>query len=162
MKKFILISTALIIVLGLSAAFTPGASTKKSLNAKEVMIPIGGTDKSISLMELSQISAAELEALTGRKMSWGERISFKKAQKKLKKSYDEDGTITSKKILKHANPDDLTAGFHLGGFALGFLLSIIGVLIAYLIKDDKKATRVKWAWIGFGVGLAIWLIFAIL
>jgi hypothetical protein len=162
MKKLILFTTGLAAVLCLSAAFTPSATPKKSLNAKEVMIPIGGTDKTISLMELSEISAAELEALTGRKMSWGERISFKKAQKKLKKSYDENGTITNKKILKHANPDDLTAGFHLGGFALGFLLSLIGVLIAYLIKDDKKGNRVKWAWIGFGVALAIWLIFAIL
>jgi hypothetical protein len=25
------------------------------------------------------------------------------------------------------------------------------VLIAYLIKDDIKPNRVKWAWIGFGI-----------
>ena len=43
---------------------------------------------------------------------------------------------------------DLTSGFHLGGFALGFLIGPIGVLIAYLIDDDKKRNRVKWAWIG--------------
>jgi hypothetical protein len=35
-------------------------------------------------------------------------------------------------------------------------------LIAYLIKDDKKATRVKWGWLGACVALVIWLIFAIL
>lgn len=162
MKKIVFFFTGLLMVLGLSAAFTPANTPKKSLNAKEVMIPIGGTDRTISLMALSEISASELEALTGRKMGWGERMAFKSSQRKLKRSFDEDGTITSKKLLKHADVNDMTAGFHLGGFALGFLLSLIGVLIAYLIKDDKKGTRVKWAWIGFGVGLAIWLIFAIL
>lgn len=162
MKKFLFFSICLLMVLGLSAAFTPANSPKKTLNAKDVMIPIGGTEKSISLMALSEISASELEEVTGRKMGWGERIAFKSSQRKLKRSFDEDGTITSKKILKHADVNDLTAGFHLGGFALGFLLTLIGVLIAYLIKDDKKNTRVKWAWIGFAVSLAIILIFAII
>jgi hypothetical protein len=36
-------------------------------------------------------------------------------------------------------------------FALGFLLGLIGLLIAYLINDDYKHNRVKWAWIGFGI-----------
>ena len=48
--------------------------------------------------------------------------------------------------------------FNLGGFALGFLLGLIGVLIAYLINDDKKSDRVKWAWIG----LAAWIVILIL
>ena len=40
---------------------------------------------------------------------------------------------------------------HLGGFALGFFIGLIGVLIAYIIEDDYKRNRVKWAWIGWGV-----------
>lgn len=162
MKKLLFFSVATIFAMALFAAFTPETKSSKTLNANNVLIPIGGTDKTISLMELSKISAADLEELTGRKMGLGERMTFKSSQRKLKKSFTEDGTITSKKILKHAEVNDLTAGFHLGGFALGFLLSIIGVVIAYLINDGKKATRVKWAWIGFAVSLAIWLIFAIL
>jgi len=40
-------------------------------------------------------------------------------------------------FLKRAGDGSLA--FYIGGFALGFLLGLIGVLIAYLINDDKKA-----------------------
>ena len=49
-------------------------------------------------------------------------------------------------------------GFHAGGFFLGLLLGLIGVLIAYLINDDKHRNRVKWAWIGWGVIVVLVLI----
>ena len=162
MKKLLLISVGLVMAVGLYAAFTPVAAPKKALNAKEVMVPIGGTDKKISLKALSEISATELEQLTGRKMGWAQKLTFKSTQRKLKRSFAEDGTITSEKLLKQVDTDNLTAGFHLGGFALGFLLTIIGVLIAYLINDGKKQNRVKWAWIGFGVSVALIIIFALI
>ena len=38
--------------------------------------------------------------------------------------------------------------FHFGGFMLGFLLGIYGVVIAYLMN---KKDVIKSAWIGFGV-----------
>lgn len=162
MKKLLLIATGLIMAAGLNAAFTPTVSAKKNLNASEVMIPIGGTDQKISLKALSEISATELEQITGRKMSWAQKLSFKSTQRKLKKTFDENGTITSKKLLKQVDADNLTAGFHLGGFALGFLLTLIGVLIAYLINDDKKQGRVKWAWIGFGISVVLIILFMLL
>lgn len=46
-------------------------------------------------------------------------------------------------------------GFHAGGFFLGLLLGVIGVIIAYLINDEKKHNRVKWAWIGWGVWVVL-------
>lgn len=48
---------------------------------------------------------------------------------------------------------DHSTGFHFGGFALGFFVGLIGVLIAYLIRGDEAVdrNRRKWAWIGFGV-----------
>ena len=46
-------------------------------------------------------------------------------------------------------------GFQAGGFFLGFLLGLIGVLITYLINDDQKRNRVKWAWIGFAIWIGI-------
>jgi hypothetical protein len=45
---------------------------------------------------------------------------------------------------------------------LGFLLGLIGVLIAYLIKDDKKRNRVKWAWLGLLAWVVIWLIVVVI
>jgi uncharacterized BrkB/YihY/UPF0761 family membrane protein len=83
----------------------------------------------------------------------------------LKKSINRDGTINSDRMAKLLSPGagkDVTAGFHVGGFLLGFFLSLIGVLIAYLINDDKKPSRVKWAWIGAAVSLVIWLIVGVL
>ena len=96
------------------------------------------------------------------KLGFFDRMAYKKAMKKLNKGIAADGTITNKKIAKSAKKYvDGGEPFNLGGFALGLLLSIIGVLIAYLINDDKKSARVRWAWIGFGVSLLIWLIFLI-
>ena len=52
-----------------------------------------------------------------------------------------------------------SSDFNIGGFVLGLLLSVIGVLIAYLIGDT---TVIKWAWIGFGVFLVIFLLAVLL
>jgi len=64
-----------------------------------------------------------------------------------------DGTITNRIFTKEAKKSGLFSAFHLGGFALGFFLCIIGVLIAYLINEELKARRVKWAWIGAIISL---------
>lgn len=109
-------------------------------------------------MELSTISANDMQELTGRKMDWAEKFAFNQGQKKLRKNIAADGTINSKKLNKMAAPMAAGGGFHFGGFVLGFLLSLLGVLIAYLIKDEKKASRVKWAWIGFALIMVIYLV----
>jgi len=64
-------------------------------------------------------------------------------QKQLRKTINRDGTFNQKKAEKFLSRyADGSSGFHAGGFFLGFLLGLIGVLIAYLIKDDKKKNRV--------------------
>ena len=50
---------------------------------------------------------------------------------------------------------DGRSGFNPGGFALGFFAGLIGVLIAYLIKDDHKKNRTKWAWLGLGIAVVL-------
>src|SRR5574337_1296239 len=123
------------------------------------------------MLELSTISVKDFEQMTGAKMGWVDRMMFRSAQKQLKHSINKDGTLNNKKIEKFykkyaaahdATAADVTAGFNLGGFALGFLLSIIGVLLAYVINANDPANFRKWAWIGFGVSLAIWLIVVLL
>ena len=49
----------------------------------------------------------------------------------------------------------------IGGFALGFLLGVIGVLIAYIIENGKNRPLIKWAWIGLAAWVVVWLIFFI-
>jgi hypothetical protein len=156
MKKL----TALVILFALvnmSFIVSPKIDEKKSLNAKEIMIPIGKTGNKISLLEFSKLKPNEYEKLAKVKLNFFDRVKYKMAMKKLKKSIAEDGTITNKKVAK-AFADKGTDGSSIGGFALGFLVGLIGVLIAYLINDDKKSNRVKWAWIGFGVILVIYLL----
>jgi hypothetical protein len=132
--------------------------------ATEVFIPIGKSGQMISLMELSRIDVKGLEDLTGKKMKLTDRIGFKLAQRELKRDINPDGTINSKKLKNYLDSDYESRGFHFGGFALGFFLGLIGVLIAYLINDDKKRARVKWAWLGLAilVGLELIIVLATL
>ena len=105
------------------------------------------------------MKTTDLEKLTGKKMGFLQRLEFKLSQKKLRRSINADGTINNRKLEMLAKRDmDGTTGFHLGGFALGFLLGLIGVLIAYLIHDENHDNRVKWSWIGLGVLLVLILI----
>ena len=164
MKKTIFLST---LIAFLSASSSATSSTfiipvKNPVKATEVYLPVGKNGQLISLMDLSQIRVKDLETFTGKKMKLVEKINFKIGQRELKRSINSDGSFNKKKIEKYFSKADVTSGFHLGGFALGFLLSIIGVLIAYLIKDDKKQPRVKWAWIGFAISLVIILIAAVI
>ncbi|HVG14055.1 MAG TPA: hypothetical protein VM935_03810 [Chitinophagaceae bacterium] len=160
MKRTLVLLTALCFVFASYASSVVENPPKK---ASEIFVPIGTNGQKISLEELSQISSKEFSELAGRRMKLVEKLTFKLAQRDLRNSINEDGTINNKRLLKVANkmaPGD--GGFHLGGFALGFLLGLIGVLIAYLIKDDKKKDRVKWSWFGVLAIVALSVVLAIL
>ena len=132
--------------------------TPPKLNAKDVLIPVGKLGNKISILELSRISTSDFQKLTGEKMTWFNKLSFKATQHKLKQNIDQNGTFNRKRMAKYFGSN---AGSAAGGFALGLFLSFVGVAIAYLIKDEHKHTRVSWAWLGFTVGLAILLIVAL-
>ncbi|HEY6900616.1 MAG TPA: hypothetical protein VI233_08235, partial [Puia sp.] len=135
------------------------ADAAKALKASEIFIPLDKTGKTVSLQELTTMSASDLEQMTGKKMGWMRRMEFKLAQRKLRHSINEDGTLRNKKLAMLASRDlDGETGFHLGGFALGLFLGLIGVLIAYLIDDEKQDNRVKWSWIGCAVLVGIILL----
>lgn len=155
MKKLI---TSVLALLCLTVAFAAKpASNPNPLYASQIMIPVGKTGVKISLLELSGISKTDLEKMTGKKMSGAQAFAFKSAQRKMNKGINSEGVITSKRMKKMFYAGE--TGFHVGGFALGFLVGLIGVLIAYLINDDYKKNRVKWAWIGLGVGIILGVLF---
>lgn len=125
---------------------------KPPQKAADIFVPVGTTGKRISLLELSQLDLKSFETLTGRHLRFIDRIGFKIAQRDLRKSINRDGTIDARRLNRFKSSRvDHSTGFHIGGFALGFFVGLIGVLIAYLIKDDYKRNRVKWSWIGLGI-----------
>jgi hypothetical protein len=170
MKKVFMFIMAIAIIFSAQAASTPSfelpvssitpLTESPNKNANEIMLPIGNTGKMISLKALSEISVQDFERISGKKLKFFDKIGFKLGQKKLRNKIGADGTIKSKVIKKYAEKmgSDGESGFHVGGFALGFLLGLIGVLIAYIINDEKKRNRIKWAWIGFGVAVVLILV----
>jgi hypothetical protein len=169
MRKFLSLAIVFSILTQCSVSAAVVAPSKPTppktmapLKASDVRIPIGKTGKTVSLLELSNMKVDDLEHLTGQKMGWLKRIEFKLALRKLRHSIKPDGTIDNKSLARlRGGYYDEDGSFHFGGFALGFFLGALGVLIAYLINDDYHHRRVKWAWIGFGVFLVLYLILII-
>ena len=137
------------------SSFSIGISDKKPPMAAEISIPIGD-GKSINLQQLADMSVRDFEQLSDRKMNLADKITFKLGQKKLRDNILPDGTLKNKMVAKYF-ADGEPKPFHIGGFALGFFAGLIGVLIAYLIKDDNRYRRRKWAWIGWLVFLAVYI-----
>lgn len=157
MRRILLLCVAVGLAVASFGAFT--LTKPAPVKASEIYLPLGKTGELISLMDLSRMKIKEYQQLTGKKMKLFEKIGFKAAQKQLRNSINRDGTFNSKKMERYLKKSSMIGeGFHIGGFALGFLLGLIGVLIAYLINDDLKSTRVKWAWIG----LAAWIVILLL
>ena len=155
MKKFVALCMALMILAQSFASFTEPAPPKK---AGEIFIPVGTEGKKISLLTLSQISIREFEQQAGYDLKLMDKVSFKLAQRELRKTINADGTFNKNKVHKFMKRFGGETGFHVGGFALGFFLGLIGVLIAYIINDDYKSNRRKWAWIGWGTFVVLYLI----
>ncbi len=147
----------------ITSSFANFSLTEPPKKASDVFVTLNKNGDQISLQDLSQVRVSDFELVSGKKMNVADKISFKIAQRELRQAINTDGTLNGKQLNKIANKmADGSSGFNIGGFALGFLLSLIGVLIAYVISDDEKAARTKWAWIGFAVSLALGLLFALI
>ncbi len=100
MKKFLGLFIALSI---LTSSFASGnasllpSSKPAKINAANVFIPIG-KDRKVSLLDLSHMRVKDFESITGRKLSFSEKVKFTLGQKQLAKSINNDGTINNKKL----------------------------------------------------------------
>ena len=138
MKKLLLLS--LVFLLGTNslsyAAFTGSTTVQKESN---------GNFKSADMRAAAEVfvnmSRQDYEQLTGKHLSIMERLAFKVQQKRMKREL-----IATQQ----------TFGFNIGGFMLGFLLSAIGILLAYAFSQDTNVRR--WAWIGGVIGLLLFIL----
>ena len=159
MKKTLFLFVAIALVTSSFAASGYSYLPKK---ATEIYVPIG-QNAQISLMELSTMKVKDYEKITGKHLNFFQKLTFKAGQKKLRNSFTADGTVTNKKLLKAVASDGITSGFNIGWFALGFFLGLIGVLLSYVINGDEdvKRNRQKWAWIGLGVAIVLYILLLI-
>jgi hypothetical protein len=105
----------------------------------------------MTVQDFLALTPKKYKELTGEKLSLTQKIALKMAQKKMRKAIKNNEKVD---VATMAGGLD-TSDFNIGGFVLGLLLSVIGVLIAYLIGDTNV---IKWAWIGFAVFLVIFLL----
>jgi len=164
MKKLMLLLTTVLFVTASFAFSVPGKEVPK-FNAADIFIPIGNSGKTISFMELSEISTKDFQFLTGKKTNFFERLSFKLSQKKLKKMINADGTVDNKKFEKLKFGENDKAGFW-GGFFPGLVLSLFGASICPVISATHKGdsyTRSKFnqVWIVL-IGCAIVVLIGLL
>lgn len=146
-----LLAVALMIV-GYSsfATIEPSSPPLKSENAAASPL------ENFTVQDFLALTPKKYKELTGQKLSLTQKISLKIAQKKMKRAIKNNESIDVNAAM--ADGFD-TSDFNIGGFVLGLLLSVIGVLIAYLIGDTNV---IKWAWVGFGVFFVIFLLAVLL
>lgn len=150
MKKYLLL---LILLITFSGSFSFSIIKNPLTKADQIFIPIGKNGGKISLLEISKISVKDYQRISGEHLNFFERLSFKAAQKKLRKNITAEGTVNTKMLGKNGFGDSFS-DFHIGGFLLGLFLFLPGVLIAYLLggdDEDIRRSRIKWAWYGAGI-----------
>jgi hypothetical protein len=96
--------------------------------------------------------------LTGKKLKLSQKVSLKLSQWKIKRMLKKGKKVDLLTMAKAQKELD-TSDFNIAGFLLGLFLSLIGVLIAYLIGGDDI---IKWAWLGAGLNLIIFLLAVLL
>lgn len=98
-----------------------------------------------SVQDFLSLTPEKYKRLTGKKLSFFQKISLRLQQQKIKRSFRKKEPV----ILSDFDPT---------GFVLGLFISLVGIGISYLInyKDTKK-----WAWIGAGIG-GIFILIALL
>jgi len=107
----------------------------------------------VTVDALVKMNSREFAEVIGHKLSLKEKIVFRIAQRELRKEIKREGIQSDATLDVRQMMADGEKGFYFGGFILGLLLGLIGVLIAYLMKKDKAFIRS--AWIGWGVWVAL-------
>jgi hypothetical protein len=151
MKKFITtILFYFIAVLPSLAAVLPNNNSK--VNAEKLQAFENG------VRDFSKMSFFQYEQMIGHKANKLEKYAYSRMQKKSQKMLDQNGNLLEKYKNKYQKYFIEDAGTFLGGFALGFFLGAIGLLIAFLVNQNSDTDDLmKGAWWGFGTIVIILL-----
>lgn len=140
-----------------------------STNAGMIYVPANATDnakagKSSAANVIGQLDAktflaltpAKIQEMTGTKMTFGQKVSLKMAQMEVKKQLKKGKEVNMAEMGKKAE-----GGINWLWLLIGFVLGLIGVLIAYLTREGKDDGRVKSAWIGAAIWVVLWIILVV-
>jgi hypothetical protein len=141
MKNLKLLFTGILFFCFAQNSFSAFISFESSIAKKPKHTHEISVQERTAMEEFVKLTPKQYGELRGKKLSFVEKIEFKVLQRKLKKQLDYG---------------DDSSGFNIGGFALGFLVGLIGILLAYIFSQDRNFR--KWAWIGFGVWVGILVI----
>jgi len=151
MRKFFLL-VFILLFINYSKAAMPIPDSPIEID--QVFIPIDNSGLKINLRKYIKMTPADYRKLTGTKLKLKEILVLKIAQRQMKRHIRNDGTINFNRLQQpFKNPPKI----HWGGFFLGFFLLPIGVLIALLIKDDKRKGRVIYSIVGMFAVISIGL-----
>lgn len=103
--------------------------------AGKIFISLPGTTISITLADFVKLDAKGFKMLTGKKLSFVEKISFTINQKRFRKCIREDGTVNLIKFEKYSKEP---FRFSIGGFMLGLFLWLPGLIVSLFVNDKKK------------------------
>lgn len=132
MKKLLFLIVCFCLFTSSFATFHPVSKEDNSVNAAKIFIPIGKSGQEISLLDLSKISRADYQILTGKKLNFFERIMFKKTQKRLIKAINEDGFITDKRLNNVPAPPPSGGKSQLTALLLVIFVGVLGIHRFYL------------------------------
>ncbi len=148
MKK----SIRLVMVLGILIC-----SINYCFSIKPIVVPSKTIDTKVenfhalSTNDIVTLNRKQIEHKVGRKLKFKERVVLKLVQRKIKKQIKKGVKVEDIRFSMAAEEKKS----HAGGFMLGLLLGLIGVLIAYLAFGKKAG---KSAWIGFAISIVLVLL----
>lgn len=116
--------------------------------------PSAAAFKYLKVSDFVKLSAKEFSDLTGKKMNFFERLSFKVTKMRMKHDLKKNPDL---KITDYMKPNSTTFQIDILWLLLGVLLGPIGVLIAYVTKQEQY--KLTSSWIGFGIFVLIILLF---
>lgn len=133
--------TILALCFGILMSTNSFAAVVESANSQQETV----TQKSpsITIEDIKTLSAKEIEEKIGQKLNWKQKLAIKLTKNKLAKADKAED-----------KPAEISGGFGIG-LLLGFVLGLIGVLLAYVVFKDKQT--IKGSWIGV-LGLIVLII----
>lgn len=153
MRKSIILFLATLFsfsIVNAGMIYVPANSTDNAKSGKVSVVNVFGQFDAKTFLSLTP---AKVQEMTGTKLSLGQKVSLKMAQMQVKKQLKKGQAVNMAEMSKKAGE-----GINWLWVLIGFVLGLIGVLIAYLTREGHDDGRVKGAWIGFGIGVVLWII----